>query len=139
MSLNRRLVAALAALVVIAGIVPAATADDLDHQLDDVRHEIDALSEQIDSAAANSTSLAGDVRAATARMDEVVATLGALDDELGLVRAQLAVKEGALREAQKRAHMRSLVRLQSESRLPAEKPLVCLAKTLAQQTVASCG
>ena len=104
MSANRRLVAALAALVVIAGIVPAATADDLDHQLDDVRHEIDALSEQIDSAAANSTSLAGDVRAATARMDEVVATLDALDDELGLVRAQLAVKEGALRETRTGLH-----------------------------------
>ena len=104
MSRNRRLVAALAALVVIAGIVPAAAADDLDHQLDDVRHEIDALSEQIDSAAANSTSLAGDVRAATARMDEVVATLDALDDELGLLRAQLAVKEGALREARTGLH-----------------------------------
>ena len=104
MSRNRRLVATLAALVVVAGIVPAAAADDLDHQLDDVRHEIDALSEQIDSAAANSTSLAGDVRAATARMDEVVATLDALDDELGLLRAQLAVKEGALREARTGLH-----------------------------------
>ncbi len=104
MSPNRRLVAALAALVVIAGIVPAAAADDLDHQLDEVRHKIDALFEQIDSAAANSTNLAEDVRAARARMDAVVETIDALDDELGLVRAQLAVKEGALREARTGLH-----------------------------------
>ena len=107
MSPNRRLVAAITALatvVVIAGMVPAATADDLEDQLDDVRHQIDALSDQIDSAAANSTNLAGDVRAARARMDEVVATIDALDHELGLVRAQLAVKERGLREARTGLH-----------------------------------
>ncbi|GMQ85260.1 MAG: M23 family metallopeptidase [Acidimicrobiia bacterium] len=99
MSPTRRLAAVLTTFVVIIAIVPVATADDLNDQLDDVTHQIDALAGQIDSATANSSRLAADVRAAGGRMDEVVGALDALGDELGLVRAQLVVKEGALREA----------------------------------------
>ena len=104
MSPARRTAAALSVFLFVAAFVPAATADDIDDDLSEVREQIQSLSGQIDSATASRSSLAGDVKAATARMDEVLATLEALRDDLGLLKAQLVVKERALSQAQARLH-----------------------------------
>jgi murein DD-endopeptidase MepM/ murein hydrolase activator NlpD len=97
-------VAALATLVLLTVIVPAATADDLDDDLSEVRSRIDSLSDQIDSAAASRSSLARDVKAAKTRMDEALSALDALRDDLALVRSRLVVKEQALRESRAQLH-----------------------------------
>lgn len=96
--------AALATLVLVTVIVPAATADDLDDDLSEVRSRINSLSDQIDSAAASRSSLARDVKAAKSRMDEALSALDALRDDLALVRARLVVKEQALRESRAKLH-----------------------------------
>ena len=96
--------AALATLVLLTVIVPAATADDLDDDLSEVRSRIDSLSDQIDSAAASRSSLARDVKAAKTRMDEALSALDALRDDLALVRSRLVVKEQALRESRAQLH-----------------------------------
>lgn len=96
--------AALATLVLVTVIVPAATADDLDDDLSEVRSRINSLSDQIDSAAASRSSLARDVKAAKTRMDEALSALDALRDDLALVRARLVVKEQALRESRAKLH-----------------------------------
>ena len=117
MSRARRFAAALLAFLVVAAVVPAATADDLDDDLSDVRQRINALSSQMDAATASKSQLAGDVRAATARMDEVLASLEALGDDLGLLKAQLVVKERALSQAQTRLHEQYQVLAQTRSDL----------------------
>jgi murein DD-endopeptidase MepM/ murein hydrolase activator NlpD len=99
---SRRLLAALVTVTVVAGFVPAATADDLDDDLNDVRARMSALDDQLESASASRGTLAGEVKAAKARLDEVIGALDALGDELAAVRAQQAVKERQLEEARSR-------------------------------------
>jgi len=103
-SRRRRIAAALSAVLIIAIGASAATADELDDDLAEVRNRIDSLGDQIDAATANRSALSRDVKASSARMNEVVAALEAIGDELGLVRAQLVVKERSLREARTRLH-----------------------------------
>ena len=104
MSRRRRIAAALSTVLVIGIGAPVATADDLDTDLDEVRHRIDSLGDQIDAATASRSGLASDVKASSARMNEVVAALDEIGNELGLVRAQLVVKERSLREARTGLH-----------------------------------
>ena len=117
MSPARRTAAALSVLLLVTAFVPAATADDLDDDLSEVRGQIQALSDQIDSATASRSSLAGDVKVAAAHMDEVLAALDALRDDLGLLKAQLVVKERALGQAQGRLHEQYQVLAQTRSDL----------------------
>ena len=117
MSPARRTAATLSVLLLVAAFVPAATADDLDDDLSEVRGQIQALSDQIDSATASRSSLAGDVKVAAAHMDEVLAALDALRDDLGLLKAQLVVKERALGQAQGRLHEQYQVLAQTRSDL----------------------
>jgi len=104
-------------VLTVAAFVPAATADELDDDLNEVRQRIEALSGQIDTAASSRSSLAGDVKAATVRMDEMLAALDALRDEMGLLQAELVVKERALSRAQTKLHEQYQVLAQTRSHL----------------------
>ncbi len=104
MSRRRRIAAALSVSLIIGIGAPAATADDLDDDLAEVRNRIDSLGDQIDTATASRSALAGDIKASSARMNELVAAFESIGDELGLVRAQLVVKERSLREARTKLH-----------------------------------
>jgi murein DD-endopeptidase MepM/ murein hydrolase activator NlpD len=104
MSRGRQFLAALSTVLLVAGFVPAATADEFDDQLDEVRRRIDLLAGQIDDSAASRSALAGQVRAAQAQMDEVLGALDVLRRDLGLIGARLVAKERSLREARSALH-----------------------------------
>ncbi len=104
MSRLRRSLAALALLILTAGVVPAATADELNDQLDEVRHRIDRIADQISTSAASRSALAGEVKAAKAQMDEVLAALAGLRRDLGLIEAKLVAKESTLRATRSALH-----------------------------------
>ncbi len=117
MTPSRRLAAAFVTLFLITGAVPAAIADDLEDDLNDVRSRINTLSSQIDDAAASRSALARDVKAAKTRLDEALAALDGLRDELAMVRAQLVVKEQELRAAQERLHQQYQIMATTRSEL----------------------
>jgi murein DD-endopeptidase MepM/ murein hydrolase activator NlpD len=117
----RRIAAGSAVLLLLALAAPAATADDLDDDLADVRDRIASLGDQIDAATANRSSLAGDVKASAARMEEVVTALEGLRDDLAMVRGQLVVQEESLRQARTRLHARYQVLAQTRSDLDAAR------------------
>ena len=121
MSPRRRLLAALLTLLMVVTFVPAATADDLDDDLAEVSGRIDALDGQIDSATANRSALAGEVKSAKARMDQVLAELDALADDLALVRGRFAATERSLREEQTRLHEQYQVLAQTRTELAAAR------------------
>ena len=121
MSRGRRIAAALSALLIVAVGIPAASADDLDDDLVEVKNRIDSLGDQINAATASRSGLAREVKASSTRMNEVVAALEAIGDELALVRAQLVVKERSLREARTRLHQQYQVLAQTRSDLDAAR------------------
>ena len=125
MSRLRRLLAALATILLLAGIVPAATADELDDDLEDVRRRIELIAGQIDETTAARSTLAGEVKAIKAQMDELLASLEALRRDLFLVEAELAAKESVLGD------IRATLDLQYQQ-LAAARSELTTARTAAQ-------
>ena len=105
MTRARRLLASSLALVLLLVVVPAASADDeLAGDLQDVKKRIESLSDQINSVTASRSSLAGEIRATQARMEEVLAALTELRTELFAVETGITRKERALRDVRTDLH-----------------------------------